>query len=201
MKKLFLSFIFFLGIVGFTSAQGIMIAGKVGTNISKIRSNRTEDFSYKPNLTFGGVIEAATSDLFSLQTECLYTMMSTKSSGTTVDLNYVDIPILAKFSFGKTTRFFFNVGPMVSILAKAKENGPTNVMDGSYTESGSTYDRNVHRYMNDSNVSLVFGCGAMVDNIMVDFRYITGISDISRVEGNDMSVSRFDITLSYALVF
>ncbi|MBB6460640.1 porin family protein [Flammeovirga kamogawensis] len=200
MRKIFLTLGLLLSSY-IVFGQGVMIAAKVGTNISKIRTNRTNDFSYKPNLTFGGVVEAATSDVFSLQAECLYSMIKSKSMGTTVSLNYVDIPLLAKFTVGKKNRFFFNLGPMVSVLAKAKENGPTNIIDGSLSPSESTNDRNVNRYLNDSNISLVFGIGAMVDNIMIDFRYIAGLSDITRVSGDDLSISRFDVTLAYALVF
>ncbi|OHX65502.1 porin family protein [Flammeovirga pacifica] len=201
MKKYFL-ILLFLQIISFSVfSQGVMLAGKVGTNISKIRSNRTSDFSYKPNLTFGVVLEAATNDLFSLQTECSYSMMSSKYEGTTVYLNYVDVPILAKFSTGKNNRFFFNFGPMVSVMTSAKEKGPINIIDGSFEPSENTNERNVSRYLNDSNFSMVFGVGAIVQNIMIDFRYTTGITDISRVNGEDLSISRFDITCSYALIF
>ncbi|ANQ48480.1 PorT family protein [Flammeovirga sp. MY04] len=201
MRKYFFILIGLFFISNFNYAQGVMLAGKVGTNISKIRSNRTSDFTYKPNLTFGVAFEAATNDLFSLQTECNYSLISSKYQSTTVNLSYVDIPILAKFSTGKNNRFFFNFGPMISVLANAKEKGPTNIIDGSFEPAENSNERNVYRYLNDSNFSMVFGIGAIVQNIMIDFRYTTGISDISRVNGEDLSISRFDITCSYALIF
>lgn len=200
MKKIILTLSIVLSTLT-VFAQGIMIAGKVGTSISKIKTNRPNEFNYKPNITFGGVVEAATSDMFSLQTEFLYTLVDSKSEGTTISLNYVDVPILAKLTFGKSTRFFLNAGPMFSILAKAKEKGPTNILDGSLSPAENSNSRDGMRYLNNSNVSLVFGVGALIENIMIDFRYVTGLSDISRAEGNDLSISRFDVTVAYALVF
>ncbi|KXX68787.1 porin family protein [Flammeovirga sp. SJP92] len=200
MKKLFLALSLLISSYS-VFGQGIMVAGKIGTSISTIKTNRANDFNYKPNFNFGVVVEAATSDLFSLQTECMYSMISSKSEGTTVNLNYVDFPILAKLTFGKSKRFFFNAGPMVSILARAREKGPTNILDGSLSPAENSNERDGMRYLNNSNFSMVFGVGALIENVMIDFRYVTGFTDISRADGNDLSISRFDITVAYALVF
>ncbi|MBD0402154.1 porin family protein [Flammeovirga sp. EKP202] len=200
MKKIFLALSLLIASYS-VFGQGIMVAGKVGTSISTIKTNRANDFNYKPNINFGIAVEAATNDMFSLQAECMYSIISSKSEGTTINLNYVDFPILAKLTFGKKERFFFNAGPMVSILARAKEKGSVNILDGTLSPAENSGERDGMRYLNDSNFSMVFGVGALIDNIMIDFRYITGFSDISRAEGNDLSVSRFDITVAYALVF
>ena len=48
-----------------------------------------------------------------------------KATGFERQLNYIELPLLTHFNFGKNFRYFFNIGPSVSYLISDKNNAAT----------------------------------------------------------------------------
>ena len=146
---------------------------KIGVNYSNLVKN---DF-YKPIITYhvGGFLEYKFSQIISIQPELQFSAQGFKIEGelrqnfddtptffsTTTNLNYINVPILAKFNINK--RLNIVAGPQVGCLVFAKNEGK-NVIS-----SYKTLDFGVN-----------FGVGFSLNKVIIDLRYNIGLSDVSK---------------------
>jgi hypothetical protein len=125
MKKAFLALALTLGVASAAQAQSARFGVKAGASLTSLTGDDTDNAKYKFGFNGGVMANFALNDMFSIQPEVLYSMKGAKADGrdSRVNLNYIDIPVLAKISTGETG-LFFELGPQIGFLAsaKAKEN-------------------------------------------------------------------------------
>lgn len=187
MKKLLFSAI--LLATGIVNAQEIKYGAKLGLNISNFSGDVTDSKSLI-GAQFGGFAEIKISDKFAFQPELLFSMQGAKSKYTETylgdtyseesktKLNYLNIPVLAKYYI--SDKFAVLAGPQFGILMSAKED-----YDVSETYSGITdsYSESVDVKNFYKSLSLSFNLGAsysFTDNLFVDARYNLGLSSIAK---------------------
>ena len=203
--------------VGMTSVANAQfsLGAKVGMNMANVSgSDKPDDAKMKMRMAFGAVANYALSDLFSLQAEVNYDGKgfgikdySETSEGITFDYenmrsanNYLTIPILAKATFGNSTRFFAMAGPYFGFLMSAKFKGDYSISSNMYPELNESDD--VNEDIKDSYTGFDFGMtiggGAIFPiNDMLDFtadvRYNMGFSNIADDNDTKLHNSVFGI--------
>ena len=96
----------------------------------------------------------------------------------TSTLNYLELPLLVKFNFGETAKFFVMAGPSIGyMIGDNTKDGAGNdvefedilVLTGSTDEDISRLELGAH-----------LGAGVGVGPVVIDIRYILGISNLAR---------------------
>ena len=147
---------------------------KGGLNLSNITvSNGFDGYSYSTLASFnaGAFLKVPVIRSFSIQPELYYSGQGFKgddgSGGTyTEHVNYLNIPVLGKF----TTRsgFYLETGPQIGVKlnAKDKENGLSQDVSSAY---------------NSADFAWVFGAGYKIPMapVGIDLRYNVGITNVA----------------------
>jgi hypothetical protein len=122
MKKLILSLGLLAGVSVAAQAQtGVRFGLKAGASLTNFTGKDVDGNANKFGFNGGVVANFGINDMFSIQPEVLYSMKGAKVDGSDgrINLNYIDVPILAKIATGETG-LFFELGPQVGFLASAK---------------------------------------------------------------------------------
>ncbi|MBF4518858.1 PorT family protein [Flavobacterium sp. ANB] len=162
MKKIILCAIAIMAF-GFANAQKTRFGVKGGLNIATIggddRANALVGFQ------LGGFAEVKVWKKLYIQPELLYSAQGGKFDGYygerdyTVNLNYINVPVLAKYYI--TKQFTVEAGPQLGVLVSSK----------------NTYD--------EKSVDVGFNLGAgynFTDNFSVGIRYTIGLTNVYRYE-------------------
>ncbi|MGI4862605.1 MAG: porin family protein [Janthinobacterium lividum] len=168
MKKLILSLGLLAGVSVAAHAQtGIHFGIKAGASLTNFTGKDVEGAANKFGFNGGVVANFGLNDMFSIQPEVLYSMKGAKEDGGDgkINLNYIDIPVLAKIATGKTG-LFFELGPQVGFLASAKAK-----------------DSNTSQDVKDAFKNVDFGYAAGVgfqvaSSAMIGLRYNGGFTDV-----------------------
>lgn len=215
MKKLLLLAVF--TVVGFasTQAQEVKFGVKAGVNFATIVGDDVEEADMKTGLHIGGFAEIMLSERFSLQPELLYSMKGAKSEYSetvtvmgqtytaeekeTLKLNYISLPIMAKFYISDA--FTVHAGPQIGLLVSAE-----GEYEQTYTENGVTETMSATADVKDQLSSLDFGLalglGYQLDmGLFFDARYNLGLSNINDDEFNDSDVKNGVIQVSVGYKF
>lgn len=197
-------------IAGTMSAQEFVEFGaKAGVNFASIGGDETEDLDGKTGFHLGLVAEIPFGERFSFQPEVLYSSQGAKMEGSetfegitvayegTLTLDYINIPLLAKYYF--TPNLNFHVGPQLGFLVKAE--GEEEYSFGGETES-ETYD--LKDDVKGMDFALAAGLGYKMDmGLFFDARYTLGLSNIWDYEDEDGDYSQKNnvIQLSVGFMF
>lgn len=155
-------------------AEDITVGFKGGLNLADLTGESIMNNEMKPAFGGGIFFNYAFSDIISVQPEILFMMKGTKHEtieNMSYNINYFDIPVLAKLSVPTEGAFVpsFFAGPSFGLLVSAKEKMPDE-------------ERDVKEYLKTMDIGLVFGAGAdyKVGNgcIILDFRYSFGLTNI-----------------------
>lgn len=177
MKKLLLSLLLLTGTFA-VNAQSVKFGVKGGVNFATIRGNDL-DVDSKTGFHVGGVAELKLGDKFSLQPELLYTELGTKDSDNELTLNYISVPVMAKFYL--LEGFSVEAGPQFSFLVKDELETPVGILNPQ-TE--------------DFDFGLNVGLGYNFNNgLFVQSRYTLGVSPIQ--ENPDVKNGAFQLSLGY----
>lgn len=176
MKKLFLiTAVLFLG-VSALNAQDLKFGAKIGANFSKLSGDGVNG----DNLTsfhVGVLAELNLIDNLSIQPELMYSSQGTKYQDEKFKLDYVSLPVLAKF-YLVSEKLSLEAGPQFSFLLND---------DVPNTFETKTFD-----------FAAIGGLGYnLTKNIFVQARYVVGLTDTSK----DASVTNKVIQLSAGLRF
>lgn len=115
-----------IGIAAFANAQktkqdeGIKIGIKGGLNVSNLMGD-VKDVAIRTSIHAGIVAEIIVNDKFSIQPELLYSgqgASDTSAGGGRYKLDYITLPVLAKFPIAKN--LYLETGPQVGFLISAK---------------------------------------------------------------------------------
>lgn len=114
--------------VGFKAAPLVLNSSKMVGTYENITDGKTaEDYdAYSPLLNLGITLKYTYENSFSLASEFTYKMQGfqDKSEEKEFKLDYIEIPLLAGYSYGDKTKIFVQAGPSVKFLTRAKYSSP-----------------------------------------------------------------------------
>ncbi|TAH24270.1 MAG: PorT family protein [Cytophagales bacterium] len=195
MQKIILS-IAMLGIAIFSSSQlanaqiGIGIKG--GINFSKLTNLEWESSSYKRGALTGIIVDAKINDNFAIQSELLYSFQGTSidfiknkdKNIYTYELNYIQIPLLLKLSYGdEKARIYINGGYWLGFLIFYSNDLPYSY----YSEKNDIFSFPIlEKNINKFDCGLAFSLGLTVKagpgDFFIEGRYNHGLLDINKGE-------------------
>ncbi len=190
------------------SAQ-VTIIPKAGFTLSKIAFDDTEGMKPKIGLNLGVGANMVLSDVFSVQPELQfiqkgYAFKESESSfgikaeyKERVSINYLEIPLLFKASFGSDDlKFFLNAGPSIGFGLGGKGKVEFSLSGQDMNESddeefkvrfGDIDESNeeVTYFDNRIDVGIQLGGGILIANkVVIDIRYGLGMSNLVDEQGN-----------------
>ncbi len=190
MKNLlFISIIVFFVFTG-VNAQNIRYGSKIGVNIANITGDEADDLNTKTSLHAGAIAEIMISDEFSFQAELLYSAQGVKSDYsetlddvtfryTSVKLEYINVPLLAKYYIVKGLSL--EGGPQVGFLLTADREFEKT--DNGETETG---EKDILDEIKGIDFGLNFGLAYRLESgVFLAARYNLGLSNINDFEGAD----------------
>ncbi|MCT8340143.1 PorT family protein [Flavobacteriaceae bacterium TK19130] len=191
MKKLVLfAAVAVFGLTTMT-AQEVRLGAKAGINFASIGGDETDGVDGRTSFHIGGLVEIPISEKFSVQPELLYSSQGASSEYSetffgetisfeeTVKLDYINIPILAKFYVAEG--FSLEAGPQVGFLVSA--NSEFEASGGGESESG---DEDISDNVSGLDLGVGAGAGYRLNNgVFFQARYVLGLSNINDFEGSD----------------
>ncbi|WP_316636337.1 outer membrane beta-barrel protein [uncultured Flavobacterium sp.] len=170
MKRIILAAIAVM-VFGFANAQKTRFGVKGGLNLTSFAGGNYYNTKSLVGFQLGGFAEIKVIERLSIQPEVLFSTQGAKfNGGSSGDfdnkLNYINIPVLAKFYI--TKQFTVEGGPQLGFLVSAKSDGH-DVKD-SYKSVDAGFN---------------FGAGYnFTDNVSVNLRYTIGLSNIGDYNTN-----------------
>lgn len=202
MKKIPLLVILFFA----WSSHAQTLIPKAGLTLSKIALADDDEQKFNPGLTIGVAFNFPVSEVFSIQPEISFVQKGSKSSisgdlinGTytsksKISMNYIEMPVLVKATFGESTKFFFTAGPSLGIGVGGKFEAKFTISEGS-NQISETYDGKVKfgetpqdddeeldalYFDNRLDFGVQLGAGVTIaDKVMIDLRYGLGLSRLN----------------------
>jgi len=181
MKKIMLLAV--VTALGFTSAnaQKMKLGVKGGLNFASVSGDNTKGKDAVTSFNFGVVSEIPVSGKFSFQPELMYSGQGYSFNDNTIALNYLNIPLMAKYYL--TKGLSVEAGPQAGFLLSAK-NEKTDIK-----KSFNTFDLGVN-----------FGLGYKLENgLNFGVRYNLGLTDINNL-GNSFGKNKnsvFQLSVGY----
>jgi hypothetical protein len=187
MKKIATVLIVVLGFLSTISAQK---KGDVefGVNVGFNRSSASDSQKASDpgsGINFGGSLDYYFSNTWSIKGKLIYDQKGWDNDfiqdnngnvySTDVNLNYMTIPIMANWHFGKKRNWYLNFGPYLGFLLNAQE---------------TRFGTDLTDYLNTSDFGLAFGIGVKIPvsnklKLFFEFDGQGGLSDI--VKNNQYS--------------
>jgi hypothetical protein len=165
------------GLTGKGIKLGVNIAGHAGDDVSEYHATKT-------GIAAGGYLTFSLTSAIAGQVEVLYSQKGYKYDSTgwseTGKLDYIEIPILIKYSFPVpgTTKPYLLVGPSFGMIMSAK-------VDWEMADDSGSLD--VKDLTKSLDLGLAFGGGVTValgtGSLSFDVRYVMGMSKIG--DGDD----------------
>ena len=136
------------------------------------------------SIHFGGFAEIKISDKFAVQPELLYSAQGAKFDGDNLNLNYINIPVMAKYYVADA--FSLEAGPQLGFLMSAKADGE-DVKDG----------------FNSTDFAFNLGAGYDLNEQMsLGLRYNIGLSDIEKdLTAGESGSTNSSLQLSFGYKF
>jgi opacity protein-like surface antigen len=211
MKKTILVLALALGTISM-SAQEVTFGAKAGLNLASISGDETDDLDSRTGFHVGAVAEFALSEKFSLQPELLYSTQGAKfdesafeqgvevRGETTVKLDYILLPVMAKYYLAEGLSF--EAGPQLGVLVSAESEVE---LSGSF--EGQTVsiieEADISDEISSIDFGVNFGLGYKLENgLNFAARYNLGLSNVNDFEGSDdfknqNSVIQFSVGYSF----
>ena len=170
MKRIFLITIALMAF-GVTNAHKTRFGIKGGLNITTYAGGDYWDANSLVGFQIGGFAEIKVIERLAIQPEVLFSMqganLDTPFGDYDEKLNYINIPVLAKFYI--TKQFTVEGGPQLGFLVSAKAEGEDIKDDFKSVDTGFN-----------------FGAGYnFTDNVSVNLRYTVGLSNVLDYEVDD----------------
>lgn len=152
---------------------------KAGLNVASVNGDDTDNLDSRIGFFFGGFAELCLSNNFAIQPEILYSAQGFKYKEgeftTELQLDYLNIPIMAKFKL--TDELIIEAGPQIGFLLLANEvfESPGNSGDNDVKEEFKNIDFG-------ANIGLVY---QFEGGLNFGARYNLGLSNINDFEGSD----------------
>jgi hypothetical protein len=212
--KFILALLFVVGL-GFTSmAQTVSFGPRVGVNFGTQKvSGSDEDFAedwneqveYNTGLQVGGVFNLKFNETFSVQPELLFTQKGYKfeddSESVTGKYDYLELPLLAKISFGAPDfQAFITAGPTFGYWASGKDT--FKIGGDEFSEDVDFDDNSLIEKRSEIGGSIGAGFAAALGAgaLNFDVRYGAGFSSTYESDDND-KLRNSGISVSVAYLF
>jgi len=157
---------------------GMNSANLHGEAIKKLKEEVGQELQSKWGLCAGGFIRFNIGKIFAIQPEFLYTMKGAKFEETildetmkyTMNLSYLEVPVLVKFMIPTPGGVKPNLyaGPALAIKLSSKT---------KLKYAGQTEEEDIEN-MKDTDFGLIIGAGVDFGKLMVDLRYVLGLTAI-----------------------
>ncbi|WP_136668743.1 porin family protein [Flavobacterium sp. H122] len=183
MKKLLLT-VAAVFAFSFANAQETKFGVKAGLNLADWSGDDADGIDSKVGFHVGGFAEIKLNDKFALQPELLYSAQGGKADGGTYNVDYINIPVMAKFY--ATEKFSVEAGPQVGFLVSAK----------AKPDSGDDIDIKDELKSTDFGVNLGLGYN-FTDNISAGLRYNLGLSQVVDADDVDVKNNVFSLSVGY----
>ncbi len=188
MKFCLIAVASFILMTGTVLAQHSNIGIKGGLNVYNIAAENGSDLDSKLGIHLGLLGHIHLTEQFALQPELVFSGQGAKfmsgGSETSLNLNYINVPILLQYMFDNGFRI--QAGPQVGFLASA------NLKTGNTTTNVSD---------NYKSIDLGLGVGAsyihIPSSVGVDLRYNHGLSNINENTNNVSRNRGFQLGLFY----
>ena len=180
MKKIALVLVAGLSLATAAKAQ-IRFGVKAGANFATITS--ADGAKTLVGLNGGALVNIPLTDQLSLQPEAIYSGQGAKADGDfSLHLNYINVPVLLKYSL--PVGVFFETGPQLGLLISAKEKS-----------GGASED--VKSFYKSTDVAWAFGAGYLIPdvNLGFDVRYNLGLTKLA--DGSDSKNGVFQLGVFY----
>jgi hypothetical protein len=162
------------------NAQDIKFGVKGGLNFANISGDNTSQLEPVTAFNFGVMSEISITDKFSFQPEILFSGQgySFKNSNKLVALNYINVPLMAKYYL--TKGLSLEAGPQVGYLISAKSEG----IDVKDSFKKIDFGANVglgYKFSNGINVGTRynFGLSNINDTAGSSDKYRNGVAQVS----------------------
>ena len=196
MKNLFFASVFAL-MASYSFSQTII--PKAGLALSKWASDDVDDVKSKAGITLGlGFNFPVGAGPMSIQPELNFIQKGFKADEgdgrAKMTVNYLEVPILIKASFGEGIKCYLNAGPSLGIGL----GGKLKVQDGSIKETvdvkfGDPEDIDTWYIEKRVDFGLQMGAGLLIqDKVMIDFRYglgLTSMYDDAKIKNNTIQIA------------
>jgi hypothetical protein len=205
MKKILTLLVF--SITAISASAQMTIIPKAGLSLSKIASEEDDEMKSKIGLILGLGLNFQVNDMFSVQPELQFVQKGfridysysfggyTEEVKSDIAINYLEIPILVKTTFGSDNfKFFLNAGPSIGFGLGGKAKTEFSFSDGVDDFSGSSNGKVKFGDEPDSNEEDIYfdnrmdfgvqlGGGFLIaKKVMVDIRYGLGLSNLMKKE-------------------
>ncbi len=181
MKKIILTIAAVL-VFGFANAQDMKFGVKGGLNSFTVTGQTGE--KSKISFQLGGFAEFKVSDKFAVQPELMYTSQGSKNDFATTTLNYLNIPVIAKYYV--TEDISIQAGPQIGLLMSANYDG-VDVKDGY---KSMDYGLNIGGGYN------------LNENMTLDLRYYLGLAQLEKeLAPGESATKNAGILLSFGYKF
>lgn len=208
-KSLVLAAAVALGVTFAAEAQTLSVGPRIGATFAKLSYSGDDADDYndlmesKAGLQLGAVANLMVNDLFSVQPELLYVSKGTKieegSNSLKQKMSYLELPILAKVSFGtEQVQGFVTGGPTIGYWLSGKSKYD---LDGDEeTEDYDFEDEDKRAELGASfGVGVAYKVGAGAVNL--DIRYGFGLSSIYDSTDDDNKIKNRVLGVSLAYLF
>lgn len=169
---------------GFANAQETKFGVKAGLNLADWSGDEADGIDSRVSFHVGGFAEIKVSDKFAVQPELLYSSQGGKADGGTYNVDYINIPIMAKFYVAE--KFSIEAGPQVGFLMSAK----------AKPDSGDDQDIKDELKSTDFGVNLGLGYN-ITENISAGLRYNLGLSQVVDADNVDIKNNVFSLSVGY----
>lgn len=180
MKRVFLSVTIMIAFAAVSSAQGVRLGVKLGTNLNKIEGQSFND-GFDLSYHAGGFAEIDFNKKWGIQPEVLwnqttgrrsnfntlYSSVANPAGSEKFKLNYLSIPILLRYNVGKLLSL--NAGPQFGILLSE---------DKTLLQNGQSAFKN-------GDFSMVGGAQLNFAFLRIYGRYNIGLQNINDIDNKD----------------
>ena len=168
---------------GVGAAQSIGVGVKGGVSLADVPNfadgvgAASDVLDRRIGYAVGGFVALGLGSGFSIQPEALYTQKGmgasapreTASTEFELKADYVDVPLLARFTFGKGLRGYVFAGPSLNFLISAK------AKSGFF---GTASETDVSEDLESFEAAFVLGGGIEVGPLLVEARWSEGLTNI-----------------------
>ena len=182
MKSIIISACMLLLIKG-AFAQHVEYGIKGGVNFSNISNDAADTKAdTKTGFHLGGLAHIHLTRSFAIQPEIVYSTQGAEYSDGKLKLNYINVPVLAQYMFGRGFRL--ETGPQLGILT-------TSEFKSGHTES------DVDNFSN-ADFSWAFGASYLGHSgLGIDARYNLGLTDVTKSTTTDFQNRVWQVGLFY----
>ena len=159
------------------------IQPKVGLNIATLTDEPNSDV--RVGLVLGAEAEYQAARKVSVSFGALYSMQGCKYEGSTIRLDYINVPVLANFYVAKNFALKVGLQPGFKVNYKWHNDGVT--VDGDRTSL----------HAKSLDLSMPFGLSYEFNHFVIDGRYNLGLTKAFDTKGADDSNSVFQFTFGY----